>query len=357
MGAVSAPSFFVFGAGRSGTSILQRSLSSHLRVQCMHEQRLLELGVMTGALVDAAGGPAIDLTAPRTLFGLELGRRYCALLGDEQAPITDKGETLFGDKYPPYCEQLPQIECLWPTAKFIHIIRDGRDVVASALQAFVANRGWRRMTELPTVQSIAANWATMVRTALDHGRRLSKERYCEVRYDELCREPAQVLERVFHFLGVDPGDTPRLAGERVRSSRSWQQSLSEDERDEFEACAEAAQLNAELGYPARIADPSSPRGVDPEGWAALGDAHASAGREADAMACYMRAVRTPEKSLRGLHGALAVPRRAESLFAALNARARCDEATCQALAEWLVARGLERRAARSLMQLEEVSAQ
>jgi hypothetical protein len=44
-----------------------------------------------------------------------------------------KGKSLVGDKTPSYVLNLPTLHGLWPKAKFVHIIRDGRDVCLSVL--------------------------------------------------------------------------------------------------------------------------------------------------------------------------------------------------------------------------------
>jgi Sulfotransferase family len=44
-----------------------------------------------------------------------------------------KGKSLVGDKTPSYVLNLPTLHGLWPKAKFVHSIRDDRDVCLSVL--------------------------------------------------------------------------------------------------------------------------------------------------------------------------------------------------------------------------------
>jgi hypothetical protein len=341
---MSPPEVFVMGAGRSGTSILQSLLSMHGRLVISHELRVLELAVLTAALVDNGGSPAIDERAPKSGFGVELGKLYVSLLGAEQLRAAGKSGGVFGDKYPPYCDQMAHLEHLWPAAKFVHIVRDGRDVVASALQAYVADRGWRRAAETPSVTAIATSWARQVRSARAYGARLSAARYHELRYEQLCVDAASVLRSVLQFLGLALDEKHAEMAKRMRPGRDWRETLERDELDEFEACAEARTLNAELGYEPTPIDLAARRGLGPEDWAALGRERGGA----EGLACFVRGMRTPKKSLAAIVGALEQPARPESLFAAFNARSLEDATARAALAAWMQARGLDAAAARSV---------
>ena len=44
-----------------------------------------------------------------------------------------RGKALAGDKTPGYVRDIDTLHALWPRARFVHIIRDGRDVCLSAL--------------------------------------------------------------------------------------------------------------------------------------------------------------------------------------------------------------------------------
>ncbi len=341
---MSPPEVFVMGAGRSGTSILQSLLSMHGRLAISHELRVLELAVLTCALIDNAGSPAIDETAPKSGFGLELGKAYVSLLGAEQLQAAGKSGGVYGDKYPPYCDQMAHLERLWPAAKFVHIVRDGRDVVASALQAYVVDRGWRRAAETPSVTAIATSWARQVRSARACGARLPSARYHELRYEQLCADAAGVLGSVLRFLGLSPDEKHAEMAKRMRPGRAWRETLERDELDEFEACAEARTLNAELGYEPTPSEPAARRGLGPDDWAVLGRERGGSA----ALACFVRGMRTPNKSLAAIVGALEQPSRAESLFAAFSVRTLDDSAARAAFATWMQARGLDAAAARAV---------
>jgi hypothetical protein len=115
---------------------------------------------------------------------------------------------------------VPVIDFLFPRAKFIHLIRDGRDV------AFSNHRGpdnafWRKIY-FNTDQ--ITSWRGLKLTAKDYRRRshiynaihwvnsvmvgryygtMLRERYLEVRYEDLCTTFETTAEKVLHFVGPD----------------------------------------------------------------------------------------------------------------------------------------------------------
>lgn len=52
-----------------------------------------------------------------------------------------RSKPLAGDKTPGHVRRIPELHALWPRAKFVHIVRDGRDVGLSVL-------GWDRSYKL-----------------------------------------------------------------------------------------------------------------------------------------------------------------------------------------------------------------
>jgi hypothetical protein len=101
-----------------------------------------------------------------------------------------QGKVRYGDKTPDNAEHLMLINELFPEARFVHIIRDGRDVALSQI-----DHGF--MAGLPHA---AFFWGRLVRRARDAGERLGDGRYLEIRYEELVRDPVTVVSRVCTFL-------------------------------------------------------------------------------------------------------------------------------------------------------------
>lgn len=112
-----------------------------------------------------------------------------------------------------------------PEARFIHVLRDGRDVVASMLRA---SRGWGRDWAPASAREAIALW----RAHVEAGRRIARltDRYAETRYEELASaEGPAILERLFAFCGVE-GDASSceeifrrfsLEGSRAETTIVW----------------------------------------------------------------------------------------------------------------------------------------
>src|SRR5262249_6260073 len=113
-----------------------------------------------------------------------------------------RGKPLVGDKTPDYARNLPTLHALWPEAKFIHLIRDGRVGWRSAVNW---TRKTARLTHLfpswgvDAVATAAAWWEWHVRLARADGPALGPERYCEVRYEALIEQPAEECARLCTF--------------------------------------------------------------------------------------------------------------------------------------------------------------
>ena len=132
---------------------------------------------------------------------------------------------------------LPVIDHLFPRARCIHLIRDGRDVAFSDHHApdkpfwrkiyFDADRirHWRR---LPLTWKAynrrsylynALHWANSVRVGRAYGMML-RERYLEVRYEDLCLDFERTARRVLGFIGAaDPAAAVARVRDRVRADR------------------------------------------------------------------------------------------------------------------------------------------
>lgn len=146
----------------------------------------------------------------------------------------------------------PELRQMFGHVRFIHLIRDGRDVVHSGRKlnwwsAEVGSRSWKIFIE--DVRAHAAHY--------------SPEDYFELRYEELVADHAGTLKRVLDFLEIDgdprelvsaqeraaPGSTSNQEAERRMGQ--WRSGMSALDRATFKAIAN--DLLVSLGY-ARDAD-------------------------------------------------------------------------------------------------------
>jgi hypothetical protein len=291
------PAPFVVGVPRSGTTLLRLQLDSHPQLAIGPETGF---GVVAGrfgaggvspdellaALIELDTWPDLALDeadARRALgqaqrpwsVGSGLRAIYAALAARE-------GKPRWGDKTPVHSACMPAIAAALPEARFIHIIRDGRDVAASIRDlAFAPGDG--------SVEAIAGDWRDRIATARADAAGLAH--YREVRYERLVTEPESVLRELCEFVELDfdaamlraheraadmlarlPEHRPEGATVATRAERSarhvhllhppdptragrWRDTLTADEVARFELTAGA--MLCELGY--KPADAPTPQ--------------------------------------------------------------------------------------------------
>ena len=180
-----------------------------------------------------------------------------------------QGKPRWGDKTPMYMRHLTLLERLFPEARYVHLIRDGRDAALSFLQMpdGVVTKTWAHPT---TAAGFACQWRTEVEAAQALGSRVGVGRYLEVRYEDLVESPELHLKGITDFaeLSYDPGmlgyaGQVDLTGKPHQQSlvrpptpglRNWRRDLGGKDVEAFEAVA--GKLLQSLGY--ELATPGRP---------------------------------------------------------------------------------------------------
>lgn len=197
---------FIVGCPRSGTTWLQRLLAAHPEVRTGQESDLFDvyLGPQLRAWrreLDPAssgrGGVGLgcyldDASFRRTLKGYAL-----SLMEPMIGPLAE-GQ-IFVEKTPGHVLWIPEILELFPQARFIHVLRDARDVVASLL---AASRSWGAEWAPRRAGSAAATWKSHVEAGLSAADDLPQNQLMVVRYEVLHQDTAAELHRVAAFLGL-----------------------------------------------------------------------------------------------------------------------------------------------------------
>jgi hypothetical protein len=199
-GAPSAPPaaapapIFIVGCQRSGTTLLRLMLDAHPRISCGPESRFLpDLARITR-----------DDWPRMSRYGLpreEWHERVAEFFdGFQREYAEQRGKVRWADKSPRYAMSLDYIAEVFPNCQVLHVIRDGRDVVASH----------RRRWGYASAVRATVKWPRYVAFARDVGAALGPDRYLEVRYEDLVSEPRETAARVLAFLG-EPWDDAVLA--------------------------------------------------------------------------------------------------------------------------------------------------
>lgn len=210
---------FIIGTGRCGTTILAQILNAHSRISVPHELQLVFGYSGNGprlyeyySTTEVQAWQASDFIKVVTnlcphqfskFFDYEdffNKRKYpendlSALLFDLYSLIArSKGKDVFLEQTPWYGQRLDIMTELFPEAKFIHMVRDGRDVALS-----FARTPWWHDTPGENLE----RWQhEITKIADDAAQLLSGSRYLEVRYEDFVGDPAVQVTRVLDFLGL-----------------------------------------------------------------------------------------------------------------------------------------------------------
>ena len=333
--AAEAP-IFVAGTGRCGTTVLTYVLNAHPNVFCLrHEARFI---VHPGGLLDLLA--AQDRESALRFFGAALlgdwyrkafagttGNGYVGglwrdvdrghlsavlhrfeatyiaaadragrlgavrrFVAELYRPNLEKtGKRRFAEKTPANILFMADLQELFPDAKVVHIIRDGRDVCASIVENFwpidprylipgdrevqpwsirwILDRfrggttrhvdeeilrlrrpdSWTAPPLRRTVRHAASFWRDFLVHGRRQGDRLTPGTYHEVRLEDLVQKPEETLESLCRFIGEEPDERMLrpLSGQKANICR-WRGAFSSSDLKLFNR--EAGQLLHALGY-------------------------------------------------------------------------------------------------------------
>ena len=202
---------FLVGMNGSGTTMLCHSLGNHPDLYgCKRETRVLPHFIAHLHRYGTLGDDDNFLRLMRDIYAL---RAFRQLNGGRPVPLPEDWATMprdlasivdtafryfavkehkkrWADKTPMHALHITALARLFPSARFVHVIRDGRDSAASF------HRRWHRTPEV-TIH----RWKTVVREARRQGMGVG-DQYFELRYEDLTREPEVWMERVCTFLGL-----------------------------------------------------------------------------------------------------------------------------------------------------------
>jgi hypothetical protein len=267
--------FFVVGVARSGTTLLRQMLRGHPRLAIPRESHFVPDALQSSTPEAALERVLSDRhfhtwdvdpdDVRRRVAGLATPTPAAVVRAAFEAYADAQDKPRWGEKTPAYVFHVALLADAFPDARFVHLVRDGREVIQSLLE-----RRWG-----PDDLLLAARfWRRGVRAAQRDGARVGS-RYVEVRYDELVAEPAAVLEQICAFLGEERAAemldySPRAAEEHEElpglhrhllepptpGLRDWRARWSDDVTAKVEAVIGPTLVR--LGYPLALPAPSLP---------------------------------------------------------------------------------------------------
>jgi hypothetical protein len=201
------PAPFVIGMTRSGTTLMRLMLDSHPELTIPPETHFIPDVIKLFNEGRASPAQVVEVMTDNRRwadFGIPAGDLRREL--DKLRPLIDPDVPIrafyrlyakrqrkkrWGDKTPGYATKMRRISRTLPEVRFIHMIRDGRDVALSLRE---------READLTTEQ-IARRW----RHRINNTRRAAEhvDDYLEIRYEDLVADPEATLRRICEHIELD----------------------------------------------------------------------------------------------------------------------------------------------------------
>lgn len=202
------PLIFVGGVPRSGTTLMRAMLDAHPHVRCGEETRVIprllamhstwSRSARERMRLDEAGVTDEVLDAAIRAFLLEV------IVGHgEPAPR-------LCNKDPFTLKSLDYLSRLFPHAKFVLMLRDGRATVHSMISRRVTITGF----DLSSYRDCLVKWSRAAESMYEQCREAGPERCMLLRYEQLVLEPQRSMQRLLHFLDL-PWDMAVLHHEQL----------------------------------------------------------------------------------------------------------------------------------------------
>jgi hypothetical protein len=211
--AVTSAPFFIVGSGRSGSTLLRMMLCSHSRLTIPPEtwyllpllQRFkIDRPLSTAEILDAVSIMTHHYRWPdMKLDAQELRSEVSQLTEPYLRDVVEvvyrwhlraEAKVRWGDKTPIYIEILLELGMMYPNSKFIHLVRDGRDV-AKSFQATDWVSRW--------LHDNTREWTRALECQQRWERSELRHRILQVHYEDLVLETEATLREICQFIGEE----------------------------------------------------------------------------------------------------------------------------------------------------------
>ena len=254
--------FFIFGHARSGTTLLLRLVRLHPEVHGNYQAHFFTRRPLLKSLVDS---PESEEWLTRKSNRWNQGRDLSPLVLRASADFIMErdaarmGKMIVGDKSPSsmiHGQAVRDMHAVYPDAKMVMIIRDGRDVLISErFRNFVEEskfltgedkkiiedlrkdqnqftNGTRSIFTETFIRRVAKDWVKDLTETEDEGRRLYSDNFFALRYEDLLQTPFEGMSALWKFLAVQ--EISAALGEAIQTEMSsnpdeeWQSKRNED---------------------------------------------------------------------------------------------------------------------------------
>jgi len=240
--------FFIFGHARSGTTLLTRLVRLHPEVHCNYQAHFFTRQPLLKSLVNT---PEAEEWLTRKSNRWNQGGDLSALVLRASADFilerdaAREGKNIVGDKSPSstiHGQAVRDMHAVYPDAKLVYIVRDGRDVLISERfrnfveeSKFLTAEDQRIIADLKVdpapftdgrrsifteafIRRVAKGWVANLKETEDEGNRLFNGNYFGMRYEDLLQTPFNEMSKLWDFLGVKAVDA--ALGEKIKAEMS-----------------------------------------------------------------------------------------------------------------------------------------
>ncbi len=228
--------FFIYGHARSGTTLLMRLVRLHPEVHCNYQAHFFTRRPLLKSLVNTPEAEEwLTRKSNRWNHGHDLSALMLRAAADfvMEREAVREGKRIVGDKSPLSSilgQAIRETYSVYPDAKLIYIVRDGRDVLISErFRNFVEESkflnpedrhilgdlrkhqevfasGQRSMFTESFIRRMAGSWVADLAEVEAEANRLFPGKFFALRYEDLLSQPFEQLCGVWDFLGASPPD-------------------------------------------------------------------------------------------------------------------------------------------------------
>jgi LPS sulfotransferase NodH len=253
--------FFILGHARSGTTLLMRLARLHPEVHCNYQAHFFTRRPLLKSLVDTPEAEEwLARKSNRWNYGRDLSPLVLRAAADVimERDAAREGKSIVGDKSPSstiHGQAVRELHAVYPDAKIVYIVRDGRDVIISErFRNFVEeskfltaedkriiadlqldpdsfSAGHRSIFTEAFIRRTAGDWVHDLQETEDESRRLFGVHFYSLRYEDLLERPFDEMKKVWEFLGVAAETSLEkkiLAEISSNPDEEWQSRRNED---------------------------------------------------------------------------------------------------------------------------------